>query len=272
VPAKIDRRHLVIDGGRGPVMEIKWNTVRGHFSHRRHLRRLGVRQAKGFSKSVDVWQLPAGWKQALQKFDVSGFKWQKQGIGGRGALLFCPSCRTATLIQFFSPAAGEPDRTPRQVLATFRDHRDDGFVDWIMFDLRARVPQEMSLIRHRFEPGRFELTFSDRYRQVSLYRWGLATELLKKNSLAEFAQRIAAFTPVDWSTIRCDGADGVEGARRPPAGPFAWLSRLRPKSSFFWMRVWHLPHRNRILGVEASGRRPLDRRVLEQISRSYETV
>jgi hypothetical protein len=145
-------------------------------------------------------------------------------------------------------------------------------VAWSMFDLRARIPREMSLIRHRFESGYYELSFSRGDRLVTLHRWALAAELLKRHRLPEFAQRFASFTPEEWSSIRFYDADGVEAARRPRSGWFAWIHRLRAKPSHFWMRVWHLPRRNRILGVEGKGKRPLDRAMLEQICRSYETV
>jgi hypothetical protein len=271
-PAEIGRRHLVLETDRGPVMEIKWSRVRGVFSHRKHLRRLAARQAKDFSKAIEGWQLPNGWQQALRDFDAGGFRWQKREIGGRGVILFCPVCRTACLIQFFFPAARDPGSAPQRVLEGFGDHRQDGIVAWSMFDLRARIPRELSLLRHRFESGYYELTFSQRERLVTLHRWALAAELLKRYRLSEFAQRFASFTPEGWSSIRFYGADGVEAARRPRTGWSTWLHRLAPRSSHFWMRVWHLPRRNRILGVEAKGKRPLDRAVLEQICRSYETV
>lgn len=108
-PGRIGVRHLLLESDRGPAMEVKWGAVKGRFSHRAHLRRIG-RQRRRDEADVREWPVPDSWMQALASFDALGFRWDSAEISAQGAILYCPACRTATLIQFFKPAGRTPGR------------------------------------------------------------------------------------------------------------------------------------------------------------------
>ena len=140
-PGRIGPRHLVIESEAGPAMEIKWGPVKGQFSRRAHLRRLSkLTLARG--AALREWTPPEDWKQALSRFECAGFAWEAGGEAAVGVILHCPTCRTASVIQFFQPpgrsgAAGQAVA----VLASLRDHRDDGRVAWAVYDILALLPR-----------------------------------------------------------------------------------------------------------------------------------
>ena len=70
---RIDTRHLLVDNHAGPAMEIKWGPVKGHFSHRSHLKKLIAQQKHHPDKNLEEWHLPPTWESALSDFIAKGF-------------------------------------------------------------------------------------------------------------------------------------------------------------------------------------------------------
>jgi hypothetical protein len=252
--AQIGARHLVLEDETAPVMEVKWSKVKGNFSHKAHLKRLASLQKKQVRKTFKAESIPADWETVLTDFQVSGFSWQANTTHGRGVILFCPGCRKATLIQFFQPKSIENIRVASQVLDSFRDHRQDGQVLWSTYDIRAVVPQTYQLKRHRFEAGKFELDFADGNQHICLHRWALAS--VKPEPAAGSMNGCAT---AEWSLT-------------PKTDWQRWLGRFKPKASYYWLGLWHLEEKNRILGVRAEGKKPLDTELLDRICTHYESI
>lgn len=265
-PARIGARDLLLESGRGPALEIKWGRVRGRFSHRRHLARLGRGMRK--TAAVKAWPLPEPWAAALAGYDAAGFRWTAEGGSAEGAVLYCPACRTATLIQFFSGRAGG---AAAEVLASLRDHRPDGRREFALFDIRALVPERLALRSQRFEAGRFRLDFEMRGLRLSLLRWAPAEVLLRGRSLEAFAREQPgcgglAYRPVDAGRREAiEGREG-EGAAPGPAGRLrVWLGTQRVRRARFWQSL----AANRILGVLAEGPRQMDALEWEELCGEY---
>ena len=186
-PGRIGARHLLFESDDGPAMEIKWGPSGRGFSSRRYLRRLARRVARGGA----VFQeraLPADGGSPPGPVEGLGFEWKGKDGGAVGALLFCPVCRTVSLLQFFLRASGSGgDRQALQVIDSFQDHRSDGRCAWALYDIRAVLPVHFRLVGHRFEAGRFMLEFRGRRRGLMLYRWAPAGVLLKDQTLDAFA-------------------------------------------------------------------------------------
>jgi len=267
-PGRIGLRHLVIECETGPAMEIKWGPVKGRFSRGTHLRRLSkLTLARG--ATLHEWELPQGWLQALARFECTGFAWEGGGEAAVGAILHCPACRTASLIQFFQPsgrsgAAGQAVA----VLASLRDHRDDGRVAWSVYDILALLPSGFALVRHRFEAGRFFLEFRARRRTISLFRWAPAAVLLRDRDLSRFAETAAGFDGMEFRAAVVAGEQAVEGRERAAgvARRLASSLGLRPVRT---ARIWHVPARNRILGIVVEGRFAIDPAVMETVRGRY---
>ena len=160
--AKIGRRYLVLADQGEPAMEIKWEKVKGRFSHRTAFRRLNSVHGGTVQESA----LPDEWKQILKAFVGAGFTWQTKDEGGRGAILHCPACGNATLVQFFHNKSTPTNETSLRILSTFQDHATDDQVRWSLFDIQAVIPSQYKLAKYRFEAGRYELNFVSKKRRL----------------------------------------------------------------------------------------------------------
>lgn len=270
--SQIGIRYLSIEDERGPVMEIKWAPVKGRFSHSTHLKRLTALQKRQLRKALKPEALSAEWAEALSRFKASEFSWQSHATGGRGVLLFCPECRHATLVQFFKTDSHPDSAVSTRILNSIHDHRSDGQVLWSAYDIRALVPETYPLQSYRFEAGQYELDFANGSQHIILYRWSMASVLLDKQDLAQLARTIASFGGSEPVAGTIDGHAKVEWSTTPAAEWQRHLSRFRRKASYGWLGIWHLEAKNRILGVKAEGKRPLDTAVLDHICTHYEII
>ncbi len=268
-PARIGKQYLLFESETGPTMEIKWGRAKGSFSHRRRLpelaRRIGRRR-----RLLQERALSAEWRVALSKFEVAGFHWEAADEQAVGVLLYCPTCRTASLIQFFDRCETAPSvSNSARVLASFCDHRRDGRVAWALYDIIAFLPESFSLERHRFEAGRFILSFKGRRCRLALYRWAPAAVLLQNRSLADFAGTIYGGKEAEVRSLTIAGYPGVEVCDPSPVG---WPARVKTGLGMAWfrrLRVWQVDGRNRILGAGMEARRPIEAREMDGLSESY---
>ncbi|MCU0559301.1 MAG: hypothetical protein MUD16_03830 [Desulfobacterales bacterium] len=271
-PGRIGPRHLIVESEAGPAMEIKWGRVRGRFLHRTHLKRLrkltGARGA-----NARECRLPAEWKPALAQFDPSGFCWSAGGAAATGAILFCPRSRTGGLVQFFHAAGDRGFLHPAgAVLQSLRFQGDAGVVRWAVFDIRAQLPERFALVRHRFEPGRFVLSFAADRCRLDLYRWAPAAVLLKDSDLTRFAHSVGELAPLRFEATEEPGMAAVEGHRPAAAGIGGRLARRLGLHSVCRARLWHLPERNRILGLRMQARAVIEPGLWRMVNRTYGLV
>jgi hypothetical protein len=269
-PVRVGIRHLVLECEHGPALEVKWAPVKGRFDHLRHLRRIARQRRRGEAE-IQKWPLPESWKQALAPFDALGFRWDSQTTSAEGAILFCPKCRTATLIQFFRPVGCHQRADPApQILASLRDHRLDGRIGFALFDLRAVLPGRFALAGQRFEAGRFRLDFADRRQRLSLFRWAPAAALLAGGSLDDFARGQPDFFGLEFHALPRGGHPGIEGRVKAPDGRFGRLKARLGAGPLRWLRLWRLEEGNRILGVLLTGRREADPGLMEELCTGYD--
>jgi hypothetical protein len=268
-PARVGRRHLLLEAEPGPVMEIKWAQAKGRFSGQRRLRALAGmvgRKGAAFRKTAPS----KNWRAVAENFEAEGFQWESGVERAEGVLLYCPVCRTVSLIQFLErPQGGIISRDAVRVLASFRDHRRDDRVAWALYDIAALLPRHFALERHRFEAGRFVVAFKGRGRRLTLYRWAPAEVLLQNRSLADFAGTIAGEANLVFRPVTGAAHPAVEGGDPPPSGPGGmWRARLG-MAWFRRLRLWHVPARNRIMGIRLEGRRPIDGHEMQTVSEGY---
>jgi hypothetical protein len=270
--SQIGIRYLAIEDENGPVMEIKWAPVKGQFSHSTHLKQLSALQKRQLRKSVRPEPLSSEWSQALSGFRASEFSWESPSTRGRGVLLYCPTCRHASLVQFFQKCAIPDQTVSARILNSIRDHRSDGQILWSAYDIRALVPESYHLESYRFDAGQYMLDFAAGSQHILLYRWSMASVLLDKQDLVQFAKTVASFGRSEPVAGTIGGHDMVEWSAAPAADWQRRLSRFKRKASYGWLGIWHLQAKNRILGVKAEGKKPLDTAVLEHVCSHYEII
>ena len=253
-------------------MEVKWNSVKGAFSHKAHLKRLVASQSRKLKGRIAEWFLPPPWQKALAGFETSGFLWQADSASGRGAILFCQACRNATLIQFFEESSVKYEKVLLAVLRSFQDHCHDGRILWSIFDIKAKTPEGFRLVRHRFEVGKYELVFNDGMQTIHLQRWAPAAAILGGRDLLWFSGTIPEFAAGQPPLLAVDDSTAVQWSVAPADQWRRMIGRLKLKPSYFWFRLWHLEDKNRILGVRAESKHPLDFQLLKRICAGYDSL
>ena len=270
---KMGPQYLLLEDDTGPVLEVKWGQIAGRFSHRAHLRRLTALKGKKIGQPVKECPIPPMWQEAVANYKSTGFSWQGQGTGGRGVLLYCTTCRTATLIQFYQKGSRETEKIPRHVLNSFLDHREDKLVTWSLYDIRAVLPEDFNLKQYRFEAGEFELSFASKRQKLTLHRWGPASTLLGGHDLVQIARKLIPHPHGVGSPKDLGEGEAVEWRIDPPATSWAqWWGKIHRNAPFQWLRLWHLPAKNRILGVRIQGKSSINPEVLDWVCEGYESL
>ena len=267
--------YLQLEDGMGPVLELKWQQVKGVFSHQDHLQKLARHSRSVTGLSFQQTSLPEEWRQALRHFETQCFEWQGGEINGKGVVLYCPASQQASLLQFYQQRGVDGSEVHLGVLDSFRDHCEQGMLRWSLFGLNALVPKSFELVRYRFEPGHYQLEFKDPQKCVDLNRWGPADLLLRKSDLRHWFEKRC--NELGWcrvASIREQNYQGrpalygkSRGSDTPAVRLWARISRQLPN---VWMRIWHLSPQNQILGVAARGLKSLDEPLLEEICRNYD--
>jgi len=264
---RIGLRYLLLETLDGPQLEIKWAPVKGKFSLEKQLKQLAGMQHRQVRKSFQVCHLPEQWNAVLRRFTATGFIWRGTELNGRGLLLFCPQCRTATLIQFYLRANERLDPAAAFLLESFKDH---GHTRLSVFDIQAELPQGFSLKSYRFNPGEFELSFANDRHTVILYRWSPAAVLLHNQTLTEFADSRINLNACEF--LNSDETTVEGGVRRTPSVGRQLWNRLGKSPNFRWTRLWHEKGKNRLLAVDMSGRDGIDKHMFAQLCTTYESL
>jgi hypothetical protein len=259
----------------GPVIELKWQQVRGVFSHQDHLKKLARHSKSVPGLSFQETSLPEDWRQALRHFETQSFEWQGGEINGKGVILYCPESQQASLLQFYQARGSGNSRVFLGVLDSFRDQCEEDMVRWSLFGISALTPKSFELVRYRFEPGHYQLEFKDGQKCVDLNRWGPADLLLRKSDLGHwFEKSCKDLDWCRWATIRehtYRGKPALYGKSRGSDNLALRLwARISRKFPNVWIRIWHLSSQNQILGVAARSLRSLDEHLLEEICTNYD--
>jgi len=272
-PIEIGNRYLILENETGPVLELKWERIKGSFSQQKHLRRLSAAYRKQPDRSIQPARLSAGWEKALKAFDATAFTWQGDTVSGKGAILFCPQCRNATFIQFYLRESEKTESISQRLLASFQDHPESNRAKLSVFDIRAVVPKRFEPVQHHFKPGEFKICLAADKQRITLYRWSPAAVLLSAGGLEHFTKTTAGIS--DFESRRRISEDdqmlAYDASLSSPAAWSHWLTRIK-KSKLLGFRIWHEEEKNRILAIRMDGKPPADPQLLDEITASYEST
>ena len=243
-PTVIYPAYLFFEHEGKPVFEIKWQNVRGRFSAEKALGQ--IQESLPKETRLNKWDLPEDLRQLVSSFTAEGFQLQQDNYLGHGLVLFCPACKQATLLQWYIET-GKNRSLLVHILGSLKDHSETQEQLWSLYDIRAWLPADALLRSHEFLPGKYTLSFDYKGVVLTLYRYKPAAVLLEKESISEFGSKFMETKPMDegngWATWQTK-AEGIN----------LLLAKLRRKPLWNWMRLWHDPEHNVILGVKAEGK------------------
>jgi len=275
VPLSWETRQLARDYGllemdRKPVLEFKTAQLKRRCTPARLLKLLQQQLPRRRRRQLQATTTPESWQSVLGGFETLAFTWHEPRLLGRGLTIYCPTCRRATLLQFFEHAHGPPVPLA-PILASLRDHDPDPSPNLSVYDIRATLPPDLKLQSFTFASGFFELRFGHRRARATLWRWSPADIALSHNGgeLGQFAVRnqLLPGRPPPASLINtrvCEWRWPVPTTRfwRRPFGG------LRPAPRA--LRLWHLPQANRLLAVRTEGQ--IEAQTFEAICESYDVL
>ena len=269
--------YLQVDDEVGPVVELKWQQIKGCFSFKTHLKKLA--RLSTTTPGVDFQEIPSPqtWQRALRNFEVKAFVWHSTEVSGKGAILYCQECQKAILLQFFQRQSGDDSSVPLEILNSFRDHGEDGMVHWALFGLRVLIPQRFVLVRYRFHPGHYQLEFQHQKEHLHLDRWGPADLVLQGGDLLTwFKEKCGELNWCEAANLAESNYDGRPALQGRSHGSVLaanrFWARVTRRLPHIWVRIWHLVSQNQILGVSSRGLNPLNEQMLEEICSTYEMV
>lgn len=266
--AALGRQRLQLARDGKPVLEVRWNRIRGRFSFEAHLRKLAKAHGKKHREFLAMddharWDLPQG-------MAARSFAWDTSGKRGEGAILYHSASSTAILAQ-----SGGPAEQFMSILSSLRCHRAEQSVPWAVYDLRALTPSGFRLEEYALQPGRYRLALRSSRQRLVLHRLAPADILLSGRSLALWSrERFDATIKRCQLMMEYTGETAAVTWRRPlPPGRFAGAMALllnRPLHAY--IRVWRPARTNRLLGVEMQGFRPISEDTFQQVVNAYATV
>lgn len=270
---KIGNQYLMLEDDEGPVMEVKWRRIKGNFSPQTQLQRLAALHKKKIGVTIKKIPIPSNWEKMAEHYQTVCFSWHNEVMGGIGIVLYCPKCQTSTLMQFFQRKARKTEKITTHLLASFQDHPKKGQTAWTVFDMTARIPDDFQLLRYRFEPGVFELTFARGKHKITLYRWGPATILLRELDLLQTASKMFGISQGNLQHKKIDDYDTIDTNICPRSDGWTRIRRLvKPNHVYCMARLWHLEDKNRLHGVKMDGKQPTDLLMFEQVCRNFNSL
>jgi hypothetical protein len=276
--ARLDADQLLWRDGPKAALEIRWALHRGRFDSERQFRRFARQARRKGLPQPDLWPVPESWRAALGQFTVSGFRWRRADLEGRGLLVYCPHCRRLSLIQIHPVLADQPQLIP-PLLGRFRDHPARETMRLRIFGIDAHLPLGTHLSHFRFETGHYRLLWRKDRLRIGLHRWAPAGTILDRQPLLAFAE--------DQFQLPAGGRPHTElqpmkhGAYEAVGGVWSWAWNHGPQAISVWLatrlprrfvRVWHVPTQNCLMGVEVGGRSGGLTPMFEQLCHHYEAI
>lgn len=272
---RLDRDQLFWSDGHQAALDIRWEQHKGRFDPKRQFKRFARQARRKGLPQPEPWTVPETWRTALARFTVVGFRWRRSQEEGCGLLVYCSHCRRLSLLQLHPGLTDHPRLIP-PLLTTLRDHPEGDEIPLDIFGIRARLPLGSHLDRFRFETGHYRLHWRRGRLRMGLYRWAPAAIVLARQPLSTFfgdqfqpARRRPA---IGLQPLRHGGCEAVGAAWSWNFGPLplsAWLATRLPRR---FVRVWHVPAHNCLMGVEVRGRGGGLTTMFEQLCNRYEAM
>jgi hypothetical protein len=212
---------LRIDDEEGPRLELRWETPKGNVDLDKSIEKFlqGMeREAKKRRTDFKVAQNPQivdnkrKRKQKLVNFGWTGDK-EEAVAHGWGVAWQCGDCGRVVVAHLMgrgTERSGKVQRLAGEVLSSLECHGNGGWQTWSLFNCRIEIPEEFGLDRAKLMTGRIDMEwvrarkpgiFSSlgRDERITLSRWSLASVLLQRQTLQEWAENNLKRGDKHWS-------------------------------------------------------------------------
>ncbi len=120
------------------------------------------------------------------------FAWSGAGKG-QGKIWRCKTCNRVVVAQVVGMGKDQNSISAiaAQLFATLKDHSEDGYDLWGLYDLKLDIPEDFRLESQKLLSGHLHLAFIRQAERIVFDRWGLANMTRKKFTLPEWFQNSA---------------------------------------------------------------------------------
>lgn len=188
------------------------------------------------------------------------FSWAGGGRG-QGKIWYCERCHRLLIAQVVGLGKdGQAIATiASQLFSSLRDHADDGYDVWSLYDLEIGVPTDFRLDSQKLLSGYLHLAFSRGAEKLVIDRWGLANVTLKRFTLAEWFGNHALLRVRRMQQSDDEGPGGHALVRYTGRLPLVSVvralidsrGRVRRLPRRFDAGVWQCEQSNRIFSLQA---------------------
>jgi hypothetical protein len=185
------------------------------------------------------------------------FTWTGEGRG-QGKIWYCQTCHRVVVAQVMGRGKDNQaiQNVASQLFATLRDHAEDGFDRWALYDLHIDIPEDFRLESQQLKSGYLNLVFRRHGERILVERWGLANLTLKRFTIPEWFRNNAA---VRVKEADCEAREQNTHDMTYLARPLPWMRRLRSwrdgmlrrPASLYEGGCWSCAESNRIYLVQA---------------------
>lgn len=252
-----ERGYACLDDGIQVRLQVRWERATGGLGnldttlrrYKRSLEKAGRGRVSLEMQSPDL--LPERFRDAK---DLMPFHWVADREG-YGAAWHCQACRRVLLVEVLFPRGEGDPRLARRVLASTRDHREDGQRLWSVYGFAFRTPDTYNLERPSLAPGRLQfLLRASRRIWLRVERWAVASQWAEQAPLAQWPDellrgfRLAPRGSLEQSEAEIHGHSGRRFTA--VAGRRGLLGRQRVEGM-----VWRCPEEDKLFAVLAGGGR-----------------
>ncbi len=158
------------------------------------------------------------------------FAWTGEGRG-QGKIWHCATCNRVIVAQVVGLHKDQSAiaNIAAQLFATLRDHAQNGYDKWALYDLQIDVPSDFRLQSQKLLSGHLHLEWGRGAERLLVDRWGLANMTLKKFTMSEWLRNNASMR-LDLASKDDTGSGAVNVQSHQAArfsGVLSPVSRLR---------------------------------------------
>jgi len=258
--------HLHFESQLTPIFEIRWEIIPAKASS--NSVHSSIKQIENLSgKKLCAVAIPVFIENLLPDFEKFCYSWQDQK-SVTVLLLYCQSCTTFFLIQFFHD--GNDSTHPLQYIQSLCCHDTSSNENlWSIQDFSVNIPKSYPLSGYNLAAGFTKLSFLQKKTILNLCRIAPAAIRLQQQNLESIFTTLIGL--VDDEPLNNVSETMIQYERYPSIGTQVIL-RLRKKKPFCLAALWHDKDNDRILGVVMEGVHPLDQKTFNSICSSYEIL
>ncbi len=202
-------------------------------------------------------------KRKLGKKQLKTYIVESEEETSYGALWYCQECGKAVQAQIIAYPGEHYRPVAERVLASVKDHSNDGWARFATYGIDFHIPAEYDLSEAKLLSAMLSFKFDYKEEKLAIHRWGLASMMLERGDVPSLVWGTLVLkqkeytAPVDPLELEFHGHPAYMWVGHPSGllakGKAKLFTSLRlSKSRVYVVFAWHCPQSNRIFAIEGT--------------------